>query len=98
MIYSIEGLRKARQEREQADNPLAQAPPDAPHETTDAIAYWNGKRFVSRHEWLVSMPIEAFIDKEKLEHPDSPTPLPVRRAARRKKHYSEDAGTGARET
>jgi hypothetical protein len=53
--YSIDNLRKAR-EKTGADDMLASIPLDAPHNTDDAIGFWNGSAFVSWNEWMLSRP------------------------------------------
>jgi hypothetical protein len=36
---------------------LAAVPVEAPHNTTDAVGCWNGERFVSWREWVLSQPL-----------------------------------------
>ena len=64
-FYSLEGLRRSREERErqregQAQGSLlAQIPPDAPYDDPDAVLHvWTGKKWVSYEKWLATAPIE----------------------------------------
>ncbi len=61
MAYSLEDLRKAREKKSPGDL-LAAIPPDAPHDTDEAVGCWNGERFVSWREWMLQQPPDAFID------------------------------------
>lgn len=52
--YSVDDLRKVRAQKADAGNVLASIPPDAPHDTDDALGFWNGERFVSWERWVLS--------------------------------------------
>jgi hypothetical protein len=46
-------------------------PADAPHDTTDAVGCWNGTRFVSWQEWLLSQPVLRVDDPANTEGMDT---------------------------
>jgi hypothetical protein len=52
--YSIDDLRKARDQKADGGDLLSRTPPQAPHTTVDAIGFWNGLAFVSWREWVLS--------------------------------------------
>ena len=64
-FYSLDGLRRSREERErqreaQAQGSLlAQVPFDAPYDDPDAVMHvWTGKKWISYEKWLATAPIE----------------------------------------
>jgi len=60
-FYSLEGLRRSREEREnQAQGSLlAQIPPDAPYDDPEAVIHvWTGTKWISYEKWLATAPIE----------------------------------------
>jgi hypothetical protein len=57
MPYSLDDLRRARAPKPAHDDVPAGIPADAPHDTGEALGCWNGQRFVSWREWLVSRPV-----------------------------------------
>lgn len=75
MAYSLDDLQKARAPKPADDDLLARIPADAPHDTDDAIGYWNGERFVSWKEWILSRPFDAFRDNNKTVTPPAPEPI-----------------------
>jgi hypothetical protein len=89
MAYSVDRLRKAREEKGTPTG-LAAIPPDAPHDTDDAIGFWNGERFVSWREWIISRPVSQISDQKLVETNEQPQPLVVRtpRRPRRASHQS----------
>ncbi|MCL5742976.1 MAG: hypothetical protein M1541_03470 [Acidobacteria bacterium] len=72
MPYSLDDLRKAREPKPATDDLLARIPPDAPHDTDEALGCWNGERFVSWKEWILSQPFDAFRDQNKVVTPPAP--------------------------
>jgi hypothetical protein len=65
-FYSIEGLRRSREERERQREDqaqgfsLAQIPPDAPYDDPDAVIHvWTGKKWISYEKWLATAPIKV---------------------------------------
>ena len=63
-FYSLEGLRRSREEREQQRAGqaqgclLADVPADAPYEDPDAVIHvWAGKQWISYQKWLATAPI-----------------------------------------
>ena len=53
-IYTLRALQDVRDQRIARLDIPTEAPIDAPHPTSDALACWNGQRFVSWNEWLFS--------------------------------------------
>lgn len=53
MAYSIDRLRKVREQKDTPEGGLADVPVNAPHDTDDAVGCWNGERFVSWHQWII---------------------------------------------
>jgi hypothetical protein len=93
MPYSLDDLRKARAPKP-TDDLLSTIPADAPHDTDEAIGCWNGERFVSWKEWLLSRPIEAFIDKNKVENFPAPPPRESKSPTKaRNKRETQNHGT-----
>ncbi len=65
-FYSIEGLRRSREERERQREGqaqgflLAQIPADAPYDDPDAVIHvWTGKKWISYEKWLATAPIKV---------------------------------------
>ena len=63
-FYSIEGLRRSREEREQQregqakGSLLAEVPLDAPFEDPDAALHvWTGDKWIPYEKWLATAPV-----------------------------------------
>ena len=84
-FYSLDGLRRSREERErqreaQAQGSLlSQVPVDAPYDDPDAVMHvWNGKKWISYEKWLATAPIES----EEIPVPDAPPKAKSKEARR----------------
>ena len=84
-FYSLEGLRRSREERErQQEGPahgslLAQIPADAPYDDPDAVIHvWTGEKWISYEKWLATAPIQI----ESVPVPSAPPKEKTEQAAR----------------
>ena len=79
-FYSVEGLRRSREEREQQragqthGSLLAQVPLDAPFEDPDAVLHvWTGKQWISYQKWLATAPLMVEQMPERIAPPKEAT-------------------------
>jgi hypothetical protein len=63
-IYSLRALRDAREQGIARICAPTEVPIDALHLTADTLACWNGQRFVSWNEWLLSLGFTDYTNRD----------------------------------